>query len=416
MSQKLTIQSDAYGPLEHLLDAVAGWALRGNLPFTSLDPDMILGQVRRTEGADWGEERFMEVFRVLVSCIERRGVTPLGRVLLHAVFKKALVNRVRMRRFMQRHPRYKDVSLKNPVFIVGFPRTGTTTLQNLLACGPTRHAPQYWELANPVPAHDDPVRDRRIRVNRTRRLLRAAYFFAPEQSDIHEITATSPEEDWAFTALTFAVINYAWQGIPEFGTYLMERDMVWVYEELRAMFQVLMLQQPGMTLVTKCPDHLWFLDSLLTVFPDACIVWTHRDPFPVIASYCSLSSLARRTMRGRADVAQIGPDITAQFRAGVDRAMHVRRQVGDDRFFDVHLEDTSRDPCGVVRSICKHFNLPCGEGTEQEMQMWALHNGRRDKPGRHRYDDRQFGLVREEVDLAFADYVHRYDVRVPLPK
>jgi hypothetical protein len=36
--------------------------------------------------------------------------------------------------------------------------------------------------------------------------------------------------------------------------------------------------------VLKSPGHLWALDALLAVYPDARIVQTHRDPLQVIAS------------------------------------------------------------------------------------------------------------------------------------
>ncbi len=38
----------------------------------------------------------------------------------------------------------------------------------------------------------------------------------------------------------------------------------------------------------KCPFHLPYLTELHTEFPDATIVWTHRDPVECIASACSL--------------------------------------------------------------------------------------------------------------------------------
>ena len=40
--------------------------------------------------------------------------------------------------------------------------------------------------------------------------------------------------------------------------------------------------------VLKTPQHLENLGPLLRTFPDATIVWCHRDPVTVVASFCSL--------------------------------------------------------------------------------------------------------------------------------
>lgn len=411
MTQSLTVQADTYGPFERMLNRGAAVALGCGLACTDTRVDSVLAAVAAREGNAWGNDRFIEVYRALMAAIDKKPVTPLARVLLRAVFAKAVGNRVRMEEFVGRNPRVHDVPVRKPIFIVGFPRTGTTVLQNLLALHPTRRAPQYWELANPVPASDRPLIDRHLRLFRTKAMLQAAYRFAPEQSDIHQITATSPEEDWALMALTFSVYNYDLQGgLPEFGDYLLANDMSWAYRELRRMFQVLLLQRPAETLVTKCPEHLWFLDALLEAFPDACIVWTHRDPFATIASYCSLTSLTRRTFYGDARPHEIGPYIADRFHLGVTRAMEVRRRLGDDRFIDIPFEETVANPIRAVRRICYKFGLPYGgSGTDTAIRRW-LEQERADKRGAHRYDAARYGLDRDKVDMLFADYNCRFKV------
>ena len=47
-------------------------------------------------------------------------------------------------------PQLSDVDLGRPVFIVGFLRTGTTLLQNLLSRHEDLYAPPLWELLSPV--------------------------------------------------------------------------------------------------------------------------------------------------------------------------------------------------------------------------------------------------------------------------
>jgi hypothetical protein len=48
------------------------------------------------------------------------------------------------------------------------------------------------------------------------------------------------------------------------------------------------LSENGLRWMLKCPFHLPYLTELVTAFPDATIVWTHRNPVECIASACSL--------------------------------------------------------------------------------------------------------------------------------
>lgn len=411
---KVTVSEERYGAVEQGLDALVGIATAMNCRATRVEVDDVLNQVRAVEGDDWGDPTFIEVYREMVEALKRRPITHLARLAIRAVSKKAVVNRVRLRRWIAAHPEIVQLPVERPVFVVGFPRTGTTVLQNLLSLHPSRRSLSFWEMQDPVPASADPQEDRRVRIAKAERILWFAHRFAPEQSDIHQIRATTPEEDWAIMAHTFAVLNYDFQGgLKEFGDYLMGRDMAWAYREFKEMLQVLLHHHPAEGVVSKCPEHLWFLDALLEVFPDACVVWTHRDPYPTLASYCSLISLSRRTYYGRIDPHALGAYMTERFAQGVERAMAVRDKVGDDRFFDANFRQTVEDPAGQVREICEHFDLPWEHGTpgstDESVARW-LAGDRSDKRGRHVYDGARYGLDPDEVRARFAPYIQRFGI------
>ena len=123
---------------------------------------------------------------------------------------------------------------------------------------------------------------------------------------VHEIRADSVEECWPLFSPTFAVLNYDLQsGFEDFGRWLLEHDMSGPYREYRRELQLLAHHRSTGNFVLKCPEHLWFLDALFEVFPDACVVWTHRDPLDSVASYSSLMSLNRRMIYGRFDPVEI---------------------------------------------------------------------------------------------------------------
>lgn len=411
MVSAVTVASDTYGLPERLLNAVAGQSLNLDLPITRLDVDSILASAKRSTGLDdWGDDRFIEVMRELVRLLDQAAITPLARAFCRSIFIKSVVNRLTAEAWFAANPEAEDIKIERPLFVVGFPRTGTTVLQNLLSLPEGRRALQFWELTAPVPRYADPAVDARRRIAATNRMLSMAYFMAPEMAAVHEVRAQTPEECWGLMANTCAVLNYDFQsGITAFGDFLMSNDMTWAYQEFRRMLKMLLHQRPAKQLVLKCPEHLWFLDALLEVFPDACVVWPHRDPFGAVASYCSMMSMPRRVYYGRVDPSTMGAYVTERFHVGIERALAVRDRVGSDSFLDMRFVDIVKDQAAAVRSIHEHFGLEHPGNMDRLVADW-LGSRRADKRGAHVYDAARFGLSKEAVHERYADYIQRFDI------
>lgn len=411
MSSRLTVEVEHYRWPEQVLNALATVVHAAGLRATSLDVDDILATARRTARLeDWGDERFIGVFRRLAGLLENAGITPLARMFSRQILMKAVVHRLKIREHIRRHPEISDIPVRRPIFVVGFPRTGTTALQNLLAVHPDRRALQFWELTAPVPVYPDPAEDARRRIAATNRMLWAAYRLAPEMGEVHAIQATTAEECWSLFANTFAVLNYELQsGLPAFGDHLMGQDMSWAYAEYREMLQILLHQRPAQQLVLKCPEHLWFLDALLKVFPDACVVWTHRDPFDAIASYCSLNSLNRRVYYGTFRPKELGPFIADRFLVGIRRAMATRETTDPSRFYDLRFEDLVPDQLGAVHQLHDYFGLPSTAAHDDAMRTW-LASEREDERGKHRYDAAKYGIDRASIHAQYEEYTRRFGV------
>ena len=187
------------------------------------------------------------------------------------------------------------------------------------------------------------------------------------------------------------------------------------YREYREQLQLISGTRPGVDFVLKCPEHLWFLDSLLKTFPDACVVWTHRDPVASVASYCSLISLNQRMLYGRFEPLPIGKHITQRFEQGVRRAMAARDQYGKPgQFFDVSFHELVQDPIAMVHKIYAHFDMTVPDGMDAAMETW-LSSGRSDKRGKHHYSAERYGLDVETVHAQYADYIERFDITVKKP-
>jgi len=409
--QDLTVKRKEYGPLLHLVNlgaaALSGLGLAGKL-----QEDAILRAAERRSGLDdWGPYDFYPAFREILRHARDAPFTALGRVNAQQSLIKAATNRLEMAAYFKAHPAVAQEKLRRPIFILGFPRTGTTLLQNLMDLHPQRRALRLWELVSPVPVDDDPEVDARKRLRSAQQLLSLAYLLAPEMKYVHQIGATTAEECWPLFFNNFSVMNYDLQAnLHGFGDWLLASDMVPPYADYRDQLKILAQRDVSSDLVLKCPEHLWFLDSLLEVFPDACIVWTHRDPLASIASYCSLISLNQRMLYGRIAPHEIGANITDRFLVGVKRAMAAREaHPNKDQFFDVDFVKLVEDPRSVVQQIHSHFGLDYADSMDGDIDAW-LNNGRADKKGRHRYSAEVYGLDAERIDRIYADYVERFQI------
>lgn len=416
VAEKLTVQKQEYNLLLKTINLFAGMAWSLGIP-GRLTESSILGTAQKRTGlSDWGDESFRTPLAELLRNLNGAPFSSLGRTNIYLSMVQAAVNRLNITEHLRKNPAIREMPIKRPLFILGFPRTGTTLLQNLLSQDPSRRALHFWELVNPVQVDPDPAIDQKKRLKSARRLLSFAYLIAPEMKYVHEIRADSVEECWPLFSNTFAVMNYDLQSaISGFGDYLLQKDMLGPYQEYRQSLQLISSNQPGVDFVLKCPEHLWFLDSLLSVFPDACIVWTHRDPVASVASYCSLISLNQRMLYGRFDPLPIGKHIIDRFATGVERAMAARDASGKQgQFFDVSFDALVKDPIAVVHQIYEHFSLSAPDGMDERMNDW-LNNGRSDKRGKHLYSAERYGLDISAIHEKFSSYIDRFNIPVKLP-
>lgn len=405
------VRDNAYGFGMRVLNTLIGWLQPFGLTPKKLDADAITKKAQRRTGlTDLGTGMHREGMDALVSAVNKAPVTDFAKFSSTGFGVDGLTNRLRMVDHFKKHPEVNDVKIERPVFIVGFPRTGTTLLQNLMHLSEDRRALEFWELTNPVPLDDDPEKDVRKRQRITKMRLAVANFVVPEMKFIHEVRHDSLEECWSLFIPQFVIPNYEMTSRwPDYGQWMLQHDLRPAYEEYKKFLKIIVSRVPNKRLILKCPDHLWHLDALLDVFPDACIVWTHRDPGRSIPSYCSLASLNWRLLYGEFDPKELGPYIEERFMVGIQRALKVREKVGEDRFFDINFKTLLEDPIKGVNSITDHFNLT--PISEEKMQAY-LDRDRPDNRGKHKYSDDHYGLDANEIREFYRDYIERFNISV----
>jgi len=163
--------------------------------------------------------------------------------------------------------------------------------------------------------------------------------------------------------------------------------------------------------VLKSPGHLSAIADLLEVYPDACIVHTHRNPLEVMPSFASFSYTLRGLSSDAVDPFRVGQQQTKLWGEHLGRAMRARDalEAQRDQFFDVHFEDVLKDPVAVVAQIYAHFGIPLGSEARRRMEAFLSGNPR-GKRGAHRYSLEDFGLEAERGGRRFADYCERFGI------
>ena len=108
----------------------------------------------------------------------------------------------------------------------------------------------------------------------------------------------------------------------------------------------------------KCPWHLWNLDALLAVYPDALVIQTHRELVGTIGSQCSLTARIAAKFQRNLDLHDVGRFWLDYSRAGLERGLQARAALPRSQVYDVRLEDLRTRPVQIIEDIYGRFGLP----------------------------------------------------------
>lgn len=159
----------------------------------------------------------------------------------------------------------------------------------------------------------------------------------------------------------------------------------------------------------KTGAHLWGLEHLLETYPDARIVFTHRDPVDSMTSYASLTSLVRSMGSDKVDRMEVAEDWTRRLCRAVEHGLQVR-EAGDypgALFYDVQFGDFVKDQFAVVEKIYAAFDLPLPDDAATRMRSFIAANPK-GKHGEHQYQPEDFGVNPPSVREEFGAYIKRF--------
>lgn len=383
-------------------------------PLISLaEGDLLAAARRRTRLEDFGDDDFREPLRVILQGLEAEArLTPIGRIAAREDVVGLLANRLRLQEDGKRHPEIGAEQVRQPLFIVGMPRTGSTLLHHLLAQDSRSRVAQAWEVIAPSPPPEAATYTTDPRIASADRKLGWFDLLAPEFKAIHPLGAQLALECIAIMSPSFRSPRFhTTYRLPTYQGWLEGQDLGPAYRLHRRVLQQLQWRGPAGRWVLKAPSHLFSFDSLLETYPDARIVQTHRDPLTVLASVASLTATLHGAFSHKVDLAEIGREVTHRWTHCLERAIQFRRNgmVAADRFIDIHYHDLIRDPMAAVRSIYARFGIPLRGAAQTRMRRYLDENPK-DKHGTHRYTLSSFGLEPDDLIGRFKAYCDHFGV------
>ncbi len=388
-----------------------------------LEKDFLLDHAAVEAGLDdFGDRWFERPMEVLLDSVaDEARLNPAGDFAAMQQFNKVLVDRLWAQMWFQRHPEILARPIRRPVVIVGPMRSGTTRMHRLLAADRRFAHLRSFETISPVPRPDfEEVlagRKKDFRPTLAGRIMKVARLANPRTLSIHPTGPYEPEEELGLlVASMWGMKHEAQWHIPSYGEWCEGESAVPAYRYMADLLRLIGWSQQESSLrpwILKTPQHMLDLPALLEVFPDARLIFTHRDPQAVVGSAASLAWNQTIIYSDHADAGAIGQEWLRKTRLQIDRMRAAREAIPAERMIDVQYDDMERDWRGTMERVYRFLELdiePAVPGMERYLARAAALKRRP-----HQYSLEEFGLTPGEVLGQLGDYVQAFGVPVEAP-
>ncbi len=381
-------------------NAGLGWPRTGSRPGRLRADDLLESALRRGKRRDFADRSFIRPFEhLLKACNEEADLSAFGVRALRVDVLRCLRNLLQFEQIEAACPSVLARPIHAPVFITGMPRSGTTFLHRLILQDPGTIAPRLFQLVYPCASQAGLATALRKRwVSLQLALFR---MIAPELNALHPVGVESPEECTDITAQVFQSLRFdAMYRVPSYNSWLERSGFLDAYRFHRRFLQHLDAQLPGRRWILKSPDHLFALDDIREVYPDAQLVLVHRDPVRVLASVAKLTEVLRRPFARSIDRLEIGREVSASWLDGAQRMAALARDAG---VLHLNYRHIIAQPLDAVRAVYGHCGLVLTAQAEANMRRWLRTAANTRRPWRD-YRLAEFGLDAQLLRQRFAGY------------
>lgn len=401
-------------PVRAFNSSIAGLGKLGRR-IIDLNPERLMRQARKQSNLqDYGPDYFLGPLRRLCESLEQDAhLTGMGRIIARQDILRLLTNRLQFIDIFKRHREIADQTITAPLFILGMPRTGTTSLHELMALDPQFRVPLSWEVAQPFPPPETATYRSDPRIAACNKQLDQVDQLLPGFKNMHPMGAELPQECVALFSHDFASMIFDVQfRLTRYQQWLIQEDMTEVFHNHRRWLQLLQWKCPGQTWVLKSPQYLWNIENMLGEYPDARIVQTHRDPIKVALSIGSLTTTLRSLGSNQLDLKEATREYADLLHYGTQTTMAAREKglISTERSFDLQFAHFRKDPVAAVGEIYRQFNLVLDDEVALRMNQFLNSGQESERHGKHSYSLQDSGLDLQQERERFAPYQQAYNI------
>lgn len=338
--------------------------------------------------------------------------SPEGRESCRQALLRVIRDRLELYKWVRDYPEIMQEEIRDPVFLTGLPRSGTTYFQYLFDQDRRFRLIRTWEAVMPFPppGHDPASVDRRKAIEHE---FNEEIRTKVEDFDaLHLIDEDGPQECHLALEFGYGAAGYLnMYDVPDYFDFLMDGlDLEPVYLLHKRILQLLQWKTPQPRWALKYPNHVIAMDTILKVYPDARFVMTHRDPAQILASICKMTYSLRGTREAQpVDPHRVGQQMRYFIRRHIDRIMEFCTGPDADRVHHVDYYRVADNPTAVLGEIHASLGIDTPADVLESIATWRQENPQ-GKRGENRYTLEQYGLDADEVRELYSDYIAHFAI------
>ncbi len=393
-----------------------------------LQAESILAEAeQQTALCDFGAPDFQKrLVRLCEEWSNDEELTQLSKLSLRNKLLQHAKNRLLIQDVLQCNPEIHDVEISKPIIVAGLPRSGTTHLLNVMAADKRLRSLPLWESYEPVPLPSEKSACRVAQVRDDPRYKRCDQQWqmmqemSPLLAAMHPMNPDHIHEELELMGGNFASYNYEWLAeSPAWRDHYFAEDQTPHYDYMKTVLKILTWQDGDTTgrdtrWVLKCPQHLEQLPVLHSVFDDATVAITHRDPVSVIQSAITMVAYGQRTGRRKIDLGRVLSYWTDRIERLLRSCVRDRAIFPPSQSLDVLFHEFMENDMATVKQIYGLAELPFTENANAQITE-HLREHPRGKHGQIIYDlEADFGASATQIRERFGFYLKEYPVKIEM--
>ncbi len=387
---------------------------RSSTSFAEAEEELHEAAIEAVGFDDFGDPGYLEGLRVLLDAYDEEArFTDDGGRAARLMIVDTLRQRLRAERAWQAHPEVLDHAIERPLVICGLVRTGSTALHALMGQDPDVQPLQYWLARNPQPRPPRSTWRDHPDFRASDAEIQGMYDADPSLKAVHFMRADGPEECRHLLMQQFTDDAFEVNAtVPSYSAWYAQADMLPSYERHRDLLKLIGSNDVGTPWLLKYPVHMRYMADFLEVYPDACVIQTHRDPLTVLPGYISLIAGFRAMNEERIDRQAIAEQVLDQWADGCGRMIALRKRRDPARFYDVQFADFMSNPIGTVEAIYAHFGRTLSAAGKAALEAWQSEHPeyRRDRH-ENSTSAEDIGIDRKDILDRFSAYMEQHGMK-----